>query len=163
MIINLLGYYVVWWGIVYFDKTNNQSAIFLIFLLNLIVHFFINVKKYKNEIIVISLVTIIGLLSDLVLNHFRVFKLSEHYYFWLPIIWISFATTLLHSLKKILAQNKWIVFLLGGIAGPLSYYSAGKFQLLNYTHSILLIGIHVFAWGLLILVFKRFSSIFSSK
>jgi hypothetical protein len=164
MILNFLGYYALWWAIVCFEKTNMEAYILIIFLINLILHFVINVKNIKREFILIVTVLIIGPPLDLLFNYYNVLELKGHFYFWLPLIWITFATTINHSLGKIFNQKKMVLFLLGAIAGPFSYYAAGKFELLNYTSSPGFILLHALSWGYLLILLQfirgKYSEVF---
>ncbi len=159
MILNLLGYYLVWWSIVVFEKASLLQYSVIIFLINLIIHFKFSVNQVKKEIYTIGLVFILGMSLDLLLSYFHVFDLIGAYWIWLPMIWITFGTTINYSFHKVLDLSKVMVFILGNIFGPLSYISAGKFGLLVYTNSIVLLVIHGFLWGLLMLVLKNIKRI----
>ena len=148
MFLNILGYYSIWWGIVYFSKADSFTYVFSLFLLNMALHFYFNVKKIKKEFSTILIVLTSGFVLDLLMNYFKVFTLKGNYNLWLPLIWITFATTINISLSKILSKRTWIVFILGFLAGPFSYYSASKFQLLDYNKSLGLLLLHGIVWGM---------------
>ena len=154
MILNIIGYYAVWWSLVFFSKTGRTDFILFIFFINLLLHFYFNVKIIKKEILTISLILLSGLLLDLFFNFLKIFSLNSNFYFWLPLIWITFATTIHSSLAKVLSNKSWVIFILGFVGGPLSYYSASKFQLLVYTHSMFLTFTHALVWGFFICYLK---------
>lgn len=135
-------------------KPLSTPFVITLFIFNLILHFTINVKMIKREFLVIGCFLSIGLGFDLLMNYLSIFKLREDYFLWLPMIWMTFATTVLHSIQKLFLQKNSLLFLLGFLFGPLSYVSAGKFQLLNYTQSWALVSLHCLFWGGLILIFK---------
>jgi hypothetical protein len=96
---------------------------------------------------------------DLLLSYYHFFELKGAYWVWLPMIWITFGTTINYSFFKVLDLNNVLVFILGNIFGPFSYISAGKFGLLDYTNSIVLLVIHGIVWGLFMLVLKKIKRI----
>jgi hypothetical protein len=152
---NLIGYYAVYWSIVYFENKPDFYFYILIFLLTLLFHFFITAKNFKaRELKLILSAGLVGAGFDFLLEYMQVFKLHGHKYFWLPIIWAAFAMTFNYSLSKIFRQKDFILFLLGAIFGPFAYYTAGKFQLLSYSLHIDTILIHALAWGLFMIFFK---------
>ena len=159
MIINFLGYYAVWWSIVCFSKTNMEKIILSIFIINLIIHFSFNVKNVKREVLVLLSISSLGVMIDFLFHIIKVFYFTSNFYFWLPLIWITFSTTILHSTLKIFEQNYWVVFIVGGIAGPLSYYSASRFDLLIYPNSIGRVVIHSLCWGLFLISIKKIKGI----
>ena len=155
MILNILGYYAVWWSIAIFTKKEDQLLILAIFFINLLIHFYFNTKDIKKEARSIIIISISGIILDLILTYFKFFSLHGNFQLWLPLIWITFSTTINTSLSKILDKKNEIVFSLGFILGPISYYSASKFQLLTYTKSIGLIFLHAVIWGGFLLYLKK--------
>lgn len=154
MLLNFIGYYAVWLAIVSMQSANYLKYVSVIFTVNLLIHFILTVQNKKREMIIVMTTMVCGLLLDLGLVGIDVFKLQGQYLFWLPMIWCTFATTVEHSTKKIFDQHNLILFLLGALLGPLSYYSAGKLQLLNYTNSLPKIIVHAIFWGLFVLLIK---------
>jgi hypothetical protein len=118
MFINMIGFNVAWFGLIYFGNTFVPVA-----LLMLVVHF-IWISKVKNEIWLALIITIIGVTVDslLQLNRVFIFPNPAHIPFWLVAIWACFATTICHSFS-FLSAYKPLQILLGLIMAPLSYKS----------------------------------------
>ncbi|MDO9181284.1 MAG: DUF2878 domain-containing protein [Bacteriovorax sp.] len=154
MIMNFLGYYSVWWSVALFENSNKAYLVILVFSINLIFHLLKNRKKIKSELILMTIISVVGILFDLLMQKIGVFELKGHFLIWLPFIWITFSTTICHSMTKIFGLNNYILFLLGLIFGPLSYFSASKFDLLIYTNSFLYLLLHGFFWGGLMISIK---------
>lgn len=154
MLLNFLGYYAVWLAIVSMQSANYLKYVLAVFIVNLFVHFLLTTKNKKREMVIIFVTMVCGLLLDLGFVGIEVFQLKGQYLFWQPMIWCTFATTIDHSTKKIFDQKNYVLFLLGALLGPLSYYSAGKLQLLNYTDSFYKIIVHALFWGLFVILLK---------
>lgn len=153
--LNFLGYYAVWWSIIYFQNKEDLKYILLIFLINLSFHFLFFVKNRTLELKMVLVTLFLGLIVDTLLISGDIFSLKRSFYFWLPIIWCSFAMTINHSIEKFFLQkSNVLLFALGAILGPLSYYAAGIFGLVIYPNSAIKIIFHAMSFGALLVSLK---------
>lgn len=115
-------------------------------LIILLVHGF-RYRHLQGEWPVIAVVTVSGLLQDIVLMQLGVLQFSSHPWppVWLVCVWLLFATTLNHSLRWL--QNRWaLALVLGAITGPLSYLAGERLGAVVINHDALLLLSA--AWGL---------------
>lgn len=68
--------------------------------------------------------------------------------YWIVAMWMNFATTLNVSLRWL--RRRWLApVLLGGIGGPLAYYTASKLGGVFFTEPVLALGALAIGWALL--------------
>jgi hypothetical protein len=149
MLINVIGFNLSWFGLVYWGNSFIPFAIAL-----LIAHLFFISKNHK-ELILILIVSFIGICVDSLLQQLNVFIFPEssHIPFWLMVLWASFSATISHSLK-FLASSKLLQFLIGGLISPLSYIAGHKFMVVEFGYSILLTYSSLaLVWGGLFILF----------
>lgn len=154
MIINLASFYALWWSTALMANKGLDLFIALILVATLSVHYFIHKKSWKNETKTIFLIALLGCVFDIALHYFNFFELKGNYLFWLSIVWIGFGLTINHSMKKVFSNNL-LLFILALIGGPLSYYSASKFGLLNYPFNLQHLVLHGLMWGLFSIALKK--------
>ena len=107
-------------------------------------------SNWRRELKFLAAVGVIGSLIDSLSLYFDVifFPLGSlmpwPYPLWMTALWVSFGTTLNSSLRW-LQQKLLFAALLGGVGGPLAYYSADRFgaiELLRpFSRSYLIISI----------------------
>lgn len=104
-----------------------------------------------NEIKLIAIVTLFGVLYDSTLLKLGLFNFPEYTGFiiplWLIFLWATFAATLLHSMAWLLTKP-WLATLLGAIAAPWSYYAGSLLKSIELTSPVLIIIALV--WGALL-------------
>jgi hypothetical protein len=149
MLINLIGFNVSWFGLVYWG--NNFIPIAFLLLL---AHLFFQSKNYK-ELLLIVVVSVIGISVDSLLQQLTLFIFLEpsHIPFWLMMLWASFAATICHSLN-FLASSKMLQLAVGGLISPLSYFAGYKFMVVDFGYSMFITyAILVLVWGGLFILF----------
>lgn len=119
------------------------------------------IGKFNQRDVVLVMLGGVGFGLDLLLIHLGLFTLnSPHTPFWLLLIWCLFTLSLNYSLAFITRIHAALVFALGSIFGPLSYFAAAKFGALNYPNEVSLIMIHSAFWGvtlyILSVIVKRY-------
>ena len=150
MIINIVGFYIGWWGCILGSSDGLPYIGPLLMLLFIIVHVAFFVKDYK-ELQFIILIVIIGTIVDsgLVLSEYFVYAgaYSDDLAIaplWITAMWAGFAATVNHSM--VFFQKKWILMVVaGGIFGPAAYFTGKGFGAiyfeLNTLFSALIIGV----------------------
>jgi len=149
MLINILGFNLSWFGLVYWGNDFIPFALIL-----LVAHLFFQSNNAK-ELILILLISAIGICVDSLLQQLAVFIFPEysHIPFWLMMLWASFAATICHSLR-FLASSKVLQFFLGGLISPLSYIAGHKFMVVEFGYSLpITYLILALIWGGLFILF----------
>ena len=101
MLINMMGFNVAWFGLIYLGNSFVPVA-----LLMLLAHFKW-LSKSKNEITLVLVVSLIGISVDSLfqLTNVFIFPNNHHIPVWLVFIWLGFATTISHSLSFLAAYK----------------------------------------------------------
>jgi hypothetical protein len=149
MLINLIGFNVSWFGLIYWGN----NFIPIAFLL-LAAHLFFQSKNYK-ELFLILVVSVIGISVDSLLQQLTLFIFLEpsHIPFWLMMLWASFAATICHSLN-FLASSKMLQLVVGGLISPLSYIAGYKFMVVDFGYSMFITYVVLaLVWGGLFILF----------
>jgi hypothetical protein len=149
MLINLIGFNVSWFGLIYWG--NNFIPIAFLLLL---AHLFFQSKNYK-ELFLILVVSVIGISVDSLLQQLTLFIFLEpsHIPFWLMMLWASFAATICHSLN-FLASSKMLQLVVGGLISPLSYIAGYKFMVVDFGYSMFITYVVLaLVWGGLFILF----------
>ena len=149
MLINLIGFNVSWFGLVYWGNNFIPFAFIL-----LLAHLFFQSKNYK-ELLLILLVSVIGIGVDSLLQQLNIFIFIEkaHIPFWLMMLWASFAATICHSLQ-FLASSKVLQLVIGGLISPLSYIAGNKLSAVDFGYSMLITyTLLALVWGTLFILF----------
>jgi hypothetical protein len=148
-VINLVGFNLSWFGLVYWG-----NAFIPVSLSLLMVHLYFYGRKNK-ELLLVSLVTLVGVMVDSSLQYVNVFVFenSLHIPLWLITLWACFAATLSHSLN-FLSRHKILQLLVGALLAPLSYIAGFKFDAVDFTFSVfstyMILSI---IWGILFVTF----------
>jgi hypothetical protein len=131
ILINLIGFNLAWFGLVYWG---NIFIPFSILLLIAHIHF---ISQVRGELTLILLITVIGVFVDSSLVYFNVFIFShsDNIPIWLMMLWACFAATICHSLH-FLADFKIGQVLVGMIFAPLSYIAGYKLQAVDFGQSL---------------------------
>ncbi|MBA6256399.1 MULTISPECIES: DUF2878 domain-containing protein [unclassified Colwellia] len=149
MLINLIGFNVSWFGLVYWGNNFIPVAFLL-----LLAHLFFQSKNYK-EFLLIVVVSVIGISVDSLLQQLALFIFLEpsHIPFWLMMLWASFAATICHSLN-FLASSKMLQLAVGGLISPLSYIAGYKFMVVDFGYSMFITYVVLaLVWGGLFILF----------
>jgi len=159
MLINMMGFNVAWFGLIYLGNSFVPVA-----LLMLLAHFKW-LSKSKNEITLVLVVSLIGISVDSLfqLTNVFIFPNNHHIPVWLVFIWLGFATTISHSLS-FLAAYKPLQILLGFVMAPLSYRTGEMLGAVEFGQSYLsthfILGT---TWALLLLLFFSLKARFNQK
>lgn len=156
ILINALGFNVIWFGSVYLGNAYVPIA-----LLILIAHLAV-VNHVKEELLLICLVTMIGIIVDTFLMHLRVFVFNENNFFipyWLITIWLAFAATLNHSLF-FLQKYSLLRVLVSIFIVPMSYLAGHQLGAVNFSYSlpitfIILSVVWLFLFQLFFIISKK--------
>jgi hypothetical protein len=149
MLINVIGFNLSWFGLIYWGNNFIPFAFAL-----LIAHLFFQSKNHK-ELLLILIISIIGISVDSLLQQLNVFIFldSSHIPFWLIMLWASFAATICHSLR-FLESSKLLQLVVGGLISPMSYIAGYKFMAVDFGYSMLITySILALIWGGLFLLF----------
>lgn len=90
-------------------------------------------SKVKNELLLIAVITVVGVIIDSTLQWYSIFIFKEHEYIplWLVVLWISFAATICHSLQ-FLKSSITLQFLVGALIAPLSYVAGYQLEAVEF-------------------------------
>ena len=149
MLINIIGFNLSWFGLVYWGNNFIPFAFAL-----LIAHLFFQSKNHK-ELLLILIISVIGISVDSLLQQLNVFVFfnPSHIPLWLAMLWASFAATICHSLR-FLESSKLLQLAVGGLVSPLSYIAGYKFMAVDFGYSILITYlILALIWGGLFVLF----------
>jgi hypothetical protein len=156
MLINIIGFNLSWFGLVYWGNIFTPIAL-MYFASHLL-----NIANLKSETLLILIIVAIGISVDSFLHwyNFFIFPNSNHFPFWLMVLWLCFSTTISHSLR-FLAASKSLQIVAGGIFAPLSYLAAVKLNAVELGQSVVQTYVVLSViWALLFIVFFYFKSIF---
>ena len=130
MLVNMLGFNLIWFGLVYWGNYFTPIALIL-----MVIHLTkISTIKYEKRLVL--MVTIIGSSVDSILTYLHIFEFENTHFtpIWLIVMWSCFACTLCHSLR-FLVGSKIKQVLIGGLVSPLSYLAGNKIGAVNFTLS----------------------------
>ena len=142
MVVNFVGFYLAWFGLILLGNTFIPIDIALI-----AAHLIIVVKapeKRFAELKLITAIVIIGLLVDNALTAFSVFNFpntssSSFDAFliplWLVVLWACFAATIAHSMQ-VMAKSKLLQVCVGAVFAPMSYIAGEKFGAVEFGYSL---------------------------
>jgi hypothetical protein len=132
-IINVVGFNLVWFGLVYWGNIFVPIAIAL-----LGAHIFYVSEKENQEVTLIFIVAIIGVVVDSTLQALGIFSFLGNAYLpvWLISLWFCFGATLNHSLG-FLQNSKRLQVLVGAIIAPLSYLAGHQFKAVDFGLSVI--------------------------
>ena len=156
MLINIIGFNLSWFGLVYLGNT------FIPIALVFFVTHLLTISELKSEALLILTIAAIGISVDSFLqwNNFFIFPESNHIPFWLMVLWVCFSTTISHSLH-FLADSKKLQIVVGAIFAPLSYLAAVKLNAVQLGQSVTqTYAVLSFIWALLFIVFFYLKSKF---
>ena len=155
-IINVIGFYIVWWGCIFgvlYDYTYSGPLLALLFII-------IHMKFVAIESMELKLICYISILGTIVDTSFILLGLLgyEGGYgnniaiapLWVTSMWACFAMSINHSMVWL--KNKYFLsVLLGIIFGPLVYLSSEKVGIIQFISSFnLTVIVLAILWGLTI-------------
>tara|TARA_R110001583_G_scaffold191_5_gene1830 strand:+ start:141 stop:635 length:495 start_codon:yes stop_codon:yes gene_type:complete len=150
MIVNMLGFNLAWFGLVFWGNIFIPVA-----LIMLAIHLLL-LSNNKNEARLVLLITIIGVTVDSLLNfsNFFIFLGSGLTPLWLIVLWACFASTVSHSLA-FLSHSKKLQVVVGFVIAPLSYIAGERLDAVQFSYPLLETYIVLgFIWaGLFIAIF----------
>jgi hypothetical protein len=141
MIVNFIGFYLAWIGLVLVGNLFIPFAIGLIAL-----HLSMVVKSSRLRIAEVKLITslvIVGVIVDNALTYFSVFNFPGNSSInfiaiplWLVVLWACFAATIAHSLKPI-GHSRLLQAAIGAVFAPMSYVAGQKLGAVEFVYSFL--------------------------
>ena len=110
-------------------------------------------KKWQKELVFSFGLGILGWILDSCLIRMQLFSFpqsaSEFAPFWMVALWWTFSLGL-EDFYLILVRKPKLLFVLGAVLGPVSYYACEEFGLLFYKRPLwLYLGMHAMLWALL--------------
>lgn len=140
MILNIAVFNIAWFGLVFIGNLFIPVAVVLLSIQ------FWCFPIAKSEILLITLVAMMGSLLDMSLVYFGVFTFptTQGIPFWLMTLWLCFASTIRHSLA-FLASSRMLQCFVGAVLAPLSYLAGANVSAVQLSPS--------FAMSYLILAF----------
>ena len=154
MLVNIIGYNIIWFGLVYWG-----NLFMPISLLLLTAHLYF-VAKGHGELKLIFMITLIGFFVDSLLQYFSVFVFTSpnHIPYWLIMLWACFGATICHSLR-FLDGSRVLQAIVGGLFAPLSYIAGYKLQAVNFGYSLIITYVVLSViWAMLFVLFYSFKS-----
>lgn len=125
MLLNIIGFQIIWFGLIFLGTPFVLPAIALI-----AAHFVYHKQQLAVDLCLMSSCILIGLMLDSLLMHLNVMSFEQHSAMiipvWLIVLWAAFGLTLNHSLKYF-RRHKALTVLAGGIFGALSYMAGERF------------------------------------
>lgn len=149
-LIQFLNFNLAWWGVAL--AAAHDCAWYSLFILPVaaFIHLY-QTPNRRGEITFYFLAAAIGFLLDGALINLGLFRLSSGESLappWLVAMWVLLAFTM-DGLKSF-RHRPWLLFLVGGITGPLTYIWCEGLHLLNYQNPWeLTLLMHATLWGLL--------------
>ncbi len=163
-LINILSLQVGWWGTTL--SYPNQYFFIPLTAILLLIHFIYNNFRTK-ELTFIIIGCFVGCLFDYIAMSIGLWSPKDPYVLfpvWLICYWLVFLTSFSLSLNWLL-NKPLITFVLGFLAGPLTYYAGEKFSILHFNalidestfYSFLIYGL---IWGTnYLILFKIYKAI----
>ncbi|WP_111978180.1 DUF2878 domain-containing protein [Algibacillus agarilyticus] len=160
MILNIIGFQICWFGLLYWENAFIPIAMVLVAF-----HLIFYAKKYSEWLLILS-VTLLGILVDSALYYFEfyIFNNESRYIpIWLGVMWACFACTLCHSLS-FLKSSKYLQVGIGGGLAPFSYIAASQFDAVTLGYELVIMyGVLAVIWSVLFLLFYYLSAQFTLK
>lgn len=158
-IINFIIFQTGWLVAVYYH--NDVAALFCILLA--IFNFSFSEHRFLASCLLGFILTLIGLTNDYALVYFKIISFPNQHFnilpFWLISIWLLFISTLDSSLGWLSKTNIFILCLVSGVGGALSYCAGAKLGAITYNNLLIPEFIfHFINWSILlpvILMLKR--------
>lgn len=139
IVINIILFQIGWFACVLTAASNKPLLGALVTLLIIVTHLFIS-KQYKQELKIIVIAMVIGLVWDSLIvsagwiTYQSGMMVDYMAPYWIVLMWALFATTLNSSLSWM--KNKLMLSgVFGAIAGPLAYYAGMKLGAVEFTNT----------------------------
>jgi len=138
IVVNIVLFQIGWFACVLTAASNQPSVGAIISLFIIVMHLFI-FKQYQQEIRIIVIAMIIGLLWDSLIVAagwitYTSGMLNDYLApYWIVLMWALFATTLNHSLSW-MKEKLLLAAVFGAVAGPLAYYAGMKLGAVDFTN-----------------------------
>ena len=141
-IINIVGFYIGWWGCV-LGAANDMAYLGpLLMLVFLIVHFYLFFSS-NQEIYLVLIICFLGTVIDTILFFSGSFVYAGAYSnelliapLWITAMWAGFAATVNHSMSWL--KDKWALMVICGVVfGPAAFYTGEKFGAIDFSLSLL--------------------------
>ena len=145
-IINILGFYVIWWscmlgaanGLSYFGP--------LIMIILLIIHYYLFVNDIK-EIYLVLIIGAVGTMVDSLMFLSGSFVYQGSYSseisiapLWITAMWAGFAATVNHSM--VFFKDRWLLMAIAGaVFGPAAYFTGESLGAIRFDLSPVLSGL----------------------
>jgi hypothetical protein len=152
-LMNFIGFKICWWCAILLQ--NSAVPILIVFIL---LHVYFNRERHL-ELLITFIVAYIGYATDSILTLLGVFEFHHSTAlfapFWLLLLWCCFSTTLIMN-RDAWPKHKGLLIFLGGLAGVVSYSSAGFLNAVTFQFGVMVSMLIVaVVWMLMIPAFKR--------
>ena len=124
----------------------------LILALGLLVCHFLLSSRKRSDLVVMTLIGIIGICVDFVLTLIGIFQFSEVLFpLWLVVLWAMFALTFNHSMAWIKRRPLYQQSVLGALGGASSYYAGMRLGAVDFGFDVVItMLVLLLLWGLLV-------------
>ncbi len=127
--VNYILFQVGWFACV-LGAANNLSLLGIMLALLVVFVYLYTSTTRSADALALLIITVVGYAWDSLLVQLGVFTYNDSYFdglapLWIAAIWAIFGTTLNSSLAW-LQGRYWLAFTLGGVFGPIAYFSASK-------------------------------------
>ena len=159
MLVNMLGFNFIWFGLVYWGN------LFIPVALCLIAFHLIRLSSVNRESRLVLLITAIGGSIDSLLHFFGFFIFPDSAFtpLWLIVLWSAFSCTVCHGLN-FLSQSRVLQIIVGGGLAPLSYFAAERLGAVNITMpSVSSYLLMASIWAMLFVLFYTLKPILINK
>lgn len=139
-LVNLLGFQLGWWGLVFSARNQSQEWGLTLALLLVLIHFWLFSSYRRRDHWLLKACAIWGISADILLIQigFIGFPPSHQFPFWLLGMWTLFPLTLPYSFHPLLSRTHLRPLLALGAA--LSYLAGESLGVLNFPYGALITG-----------------------
>jgi NAD(P)-dependent dehydrogenase (short-subunit alcohol dehydrogenase family) len=150
---NAVGYYVAWFGLIYYGSKPDYWKGIVIALIFTGIHFLCS-KNKKEDLSLMFKIVAIGLCVDGLLTYAGLFKFSDltpHFILpiWMFFVWVIFSLILNYSLAW-LQRSKALACLMGALFAPTSYYSGYKLGAVDFPNITFSLAVVAVVWSILL-------------
>ena len=163
----LSGYQLTWLSCVFGELLYNSWSPGLFCGLVFVFICFLNTPNRKKFLITVLSFSLIGYFFDSVMIFFEIYKFHTSLYFgllpvWMLILWPSFSS-LFDEVFVFLSEYKMLAILLGGILGPITYFSGEPLGLITINNTYLFFILMPIFWAILMMIYVFFLVNLKSK
>lgn len=168
IMINYVGFTVVWFSCVYSGASGNPIVAVVPTFIFLFLHFLIITDHLKQEVQLIFISIIFGLLVDSSFSLFGIVQYNGTLEFapnlaplWIICMWAGFTAQINHAMKFLIGKYYFIAFY--GLLAPLAYIAGEGIGAAEITNSYFAYFIISLAWSISLLSLFKISEYLMSK